>query len=385
MVNPHSFVRRCNQCRHTGTEPLPRLRKKVIYLDQFAISYLAKAGQGSDTASQPSDWWRSLYSRIRGLVDLQLVACPVSEFHHTESMVSKIDEVLMGTARSLSAGVVFHDADAIRRGQLYLHARLWLQGRASEEPDLDVTRVIDDRVDGWQPRLQIEVKLDVPPDLIEDVRSLRGAFDEGLRSLWPRWRQEDLPFVQRFREEAMAYGPTILGMTLQHAQELHEMASGLAPFVPEAAMAPEAAVVLTSLRHAMEKRVSEKESLAKSIEYLTSEAMLRVPFNRISSLLYAALARKARAGQKRPPSQGMTTDIRMISALLPYCDAMFIDNEAHALLNEQPLRTEIDYGTQLFSLNTKERFVDYLKEIEDSATPEHLELVRAVYGDMLGR
>ena len=97
--------------------------------------------------------------------------------------------------------------------------------------------------------------------------------------------------------------------------------------------------------------------------------------------LYAALARKAANGQKRIPGVSFFNDVKTISTLMPYCDAMFIDKECASLLQEEPLRSRIQYETQVFSLATKDRFLEYLNGIKDSATKEHLDKVKEVYGE----
>lgn len=61
--------------------------------------------------------------------------------------------------------------------------------------------------------------------------------------------------------------------------------------------------------------------------------MLEIPFNDIASSLWASIAHQAAyGGRKKPPDRGMVSDIDMISTLLPYCDAMFIDREMFELL-----------------------------------------------------
>jgi len=76
----------------------------------------------------------------------------------------------------------------------------------------------------------------------------------------------------------------------------------------------------------------------------------------------------------------MTNDIAMISSLLPYCDALFIDNECHTYLNEKPLCDELNYGAKIFSPNNKEEFMEYLNSIESGMPKEHLDKVSEVYG-----
>ena len=71
----------------------------------------------------------------------------------------------------------------------------------------------------------------------------------------------------------------------------------------------------------------------------------------------------------------------MLSAYLPYCDAMFVDREMHRLLDEPPLKTAVNYGTKVFYPRSKREFLNYLDQIENSASAEHLAKVREVYGD----
>jgi len=109
--------------------------------------------------------------------------------------------------------------------------------------------------------------------------------------------------------------------------------------------------------------------------------MKDVPFNRISSMLYAALARKAAAGRNKPPGQGIVNDIPLISILLPYCDTIFLDKECYGYLNEEPLKSDLNYGTRLFSISNRDELMAYLDDIEKSASEQHLSMVTAVYGD----
>jgi hypothetical protein len=80
------------------------------------------------------------------------------------------------------------------------------------------------------------------------------------------------------------------------------------------------------------------------------------------------------------PNQGTANDIEIVSTLLPYCDAMFMDNECSALWHDIPKRHTLPYLCRVFSKNTGADFIRYLTEIKYSATPEHLKLIEEVYG-----
>jgi hypothetical protein len=73
-------------------------------------------------------------------------------------------------------------------------------------------------------------------------------------------------------------------------------------------------------------------------------------------------------------------DINIISTLLPYCDAMFVDNKCRALLRDIPRGYALPYGCKVFSPNTGAEFIQYPTEIRDSVTPDHLKLIEEVYG-----
>jgi hypothetical protein len=77
----------------------------------------------------------------------------------------------------------------------------------------------------------------------------------------------------------------------------------------------------------------------------------------------------------------MTNDIKVVSTLLPYCDAMLVDNECRALLGNIPQRYALGYPTKLFSRNNGEEFLAYLKQIEAEADPGVFASVREVYGN----
>ena len=85
--------------------------------------------------------------------------------------------------------------------------------------------------------------------------------------------------------------------------------------------------------------------------------------------------------KKKLRSKGIMNDVQFISYLLPYCDAMFIDNECRGLLKSFPIKDRIQYGTKVFSQNNKDEFIEYLNEIGNQMSEEHFKKVKEVYGD----
>lgn len=376
MVNARNYVRRCHECRGTEAISLPPVSRRLIYLDELALSNLAKARNAGAPTFDDEEFWAVVLERLSRLVRLQLVGCPRSNFHEEEGLVWKGYESLRAMGRLLSSELDFHDYTVIRNGQLYLHSQLWEQGRGDETPSLDADRVLDGDPSAWQPHLLIDVRLGIDEDLIEELNRARGAEDEGFSKVWATWREQDMSFDDRLQEEAESYGPVVLQLVVAHAAAIASMPAG----VTHELINDTAALTWLSVKSALRQAGVPEERLAeRAAEYLRSESLINVPFNHISSLLYAALARRARAGQKGV-TRGMTNDIKMISTLLPYVDAMFVDRECHVLLSEHPVHERMDYGTELFSHRNKDDFIAYLDAVESSATPEHLALVEEVYG-----
>jgi hypothetical protein len=77
----------------------------------------------------------------------------------------------------------------------------------------------------------------------------------------------------------------------------------------------------------------------------------------------------------------MVNDITVISDLLPYCDAMFLDNSARALLLDIPSNRKPPYSGEVFSPNVRDDFLAYLEDLITGTSEEHRTMVREVYGE----
>jgi hypothetical protein len=382
IVGDHHYYRRCKICLHLGQlQPLPDLSKKVIYIDQFAVSNMMKALNPRTKAHKKDSldpFFGKLFELLHQLCRMQLIICPTSFFHTWESLPSGFFQPLEECYELLSCGVKFYDSHTIRRFQLAEHAANWLKGDLDGPFRLDVRGVVAGRINSWPPVFQVKVNIRYSRSLVEELINWRNKSCGGLAGVFKRWRREPhKQFDDWFNEESSSYGIETLKGYLDFAKELiAELAAGGMMKVP-----PESVTTVNAVQKAFEEAgVPATEILMKSFEYFLSPEIKQVPSVKISSMLYAAIARKAAAGQKRPPSRGMATDVEAISVLLPYCDAMFVDKECHALLRERPLCDSIDYGTLVFSLNNKQDFLDYLNRIETEASELLLSKVTELYG-----
>lgn len=373
-VNSSDYERRCTNCGHRIRYDLPALNKEIIYVDQFAISNMASA-KGSD------ERWRDLFARLRRLVYLQLVACPASLFHYEESVVWTSYEATRSFYEGLSAGLSFHDYEHIRRHQIFAHAQMWARGEGKSSPAIAVMDALAGDPSSWPPRLEIRVRIETSDDDIEELRRDRDSLALEMEEIFGRWQSDKPAFDEVYEEEVRAYGQTVLRI-------LRRQLSSLDHDDTQEVLSPgwghTANVIVAAVRGGLEAGgISADSSLQKACEYLLSDDLRYLPFNEINATMYASLARKAGSGQKKPPTRGLANDVRMVSSLLPYCDAMFLDNECAAYLAESPASDlKGKYATRVFSLSSFADFVDYLDSIEARATDDHRRLVEGVYGPL---
>lgn len=115
-------------------------------------------------------------------------------------------------------------------------------------------------------------------------------------------------------------------------------------------------------------------------DFWSSKIYRELPHHRISSYLFAAVARRVVQGQKTIINRGLMNDIRAIACYAPYVDAMFVDKTSEQLMHERPLSDDLKYKARIFSFSNQDSFLDYLDEIE-AATPRRVkELASRIYG-----
>ncbi|TAI60834.1 hypothetical protein, partial [Bradyrhizobium sp. Leo170] len=77
---------------------------------------------------------------------------------------------------------------------------------------------------------------------------------------------------------------------------------------------------------------------------------------------------------------GILNDFSAISTYAPYVDAMFVDKQCASLLKQGRLRAELSFKARIFSLSDPQEFLDYLKDLGDSATEDVRVLAHDLYG-----
>ena len=221
-------------------------------------------------------------------------------------------------------------------------------------------------------------------DLIDEIRTNREKVADGIEKVFNRWQTETgKDFSFWYQEERDAHARLLASQHVQYVKNFLSAAFGLIPFHVGHFLPSMASTLFFEIKERLQRSgIAESQLNEKLQEFLLSEEFKDAPHIVISSMLHAAMARRAAQGRKRLPTRGYMTDVHIISTLLPYCDAMFIDNESRSLLCEKPLNIEVaKYKTRLFSSSNRDECLHFLDEIKSQTSEDHFRAIHEVYGD----
>jgi hypothetical protein len=365
--------------------------KKVIYIDQFAISEMVKAiDQRSKAHTRVDAFWREVFEALERVCKLQLVVCPWSLFHRDESLVSEMFEQLKRMYEHLANGVGFLRSAEVELRQINTALVARLDGQEPHH-DLNPERITTRSLHRWHGRFLVSVSMHCPSERVRDLRPQRSRLDPSLARWFEECRQRlDKSFDHAMSIEFDGYRDVLLSAyrdMVKRGNELRslfEAATGepLPVENPAPLVGPGCEQVGLILEVLKRRDIAKSDIAQRLTDFLNSEDFRRIPINEISTRLFAVIAHAAANHQKAPPDQGTANDIDLVSAYLPYCDAMLIDNRTRAMLKTGvPKKYAVSYSCRLFSKNTGDEFLAYLKRIEDEADPFILALVRNIYGE----
>jgi hypothetical protein len=390
MVVGDSHIRRCRSCWHTQSFPLPPLNVSVLYLDQNILSNMLRILDPSTGTSKLErmekqkhfSFFNEVFRKIHRLTKLQLLVCPESPIHYEESIASGTDfKKLKRLYKLLSRGVRFFSSNEIRNMQLCQRAAHDLSNHDNPAISLSINNVTHGDINAWQNYLQITLSQSTIDGLEESLRADKGKKYDGFAKVWERWQSEKRrTYDEWYREERLALSQILKEKCAAVFKRKLETQFGLRQIELQDILPDANEQLLFELLKILGSDKRDLAEFKKVWSFLESDTLDMVPHVRISSRMFAALAGRASRLQKLP-TRALFNDIDVISAYLPYCDAMFLDKEMGILLTEGPLRKFLGFNTRIFSIAKKDEFLAFLDSIETNASSDHLEKVREVYGD----
>ncbi|WP_156929511.1 hypothetical protein [Paracoccus sp. J55] len=373
---------KCASCYDVTCGEMPELNKKIIYLDQLAISQIFKIRTNTYEMSTPHyAFWKEAADLLEQCVLLQQLLCPQSDIHRDESMVFQRGNELSLAHEMLGGDTRFQSTSDIEREQVWAYLEAFLSG---SEPvlDLAVDEILDGQRNKWLSRFHVTATVDWS-SFAKGVRDHRELAADNLAPLYERWRADpNASFKSVLKTELEAFGISRIS-AYSHFTDLARR--GLENRDMESFMSGALSGPVREFREIrdffLNLGVKVDQAGRQVVDFWNWPKNSTIPHHRIQAYLFAAMARKILAGQKKNPTRGATNDIRAIATYAPYVDAMFVDSEFATFLSEKPLMDDLTYRARIFSIRTQNAFLDYLRELVRSATMEIEMIAVALYGD----
>lgn len=389
MVNRYNIVYRCSACGNVESDPLPRFPKKIIYLDQCAISSIVKAKDA---------FWTDLHKNLKNLIGLQLIACPYSSLHREESMLSEEwRDDLQTLYKELAVEDRFRSPDDIEFTQLCRALRAYI-GHPESSDDAEFWKDFCEKdPHRFTGDMVVYCHFDPHPQIVSSVQQRKDRTHEGMEKVADYWKQNPQSFKEAVAAEIEGYGRGMMDVYRKQGEDLkdiEEMLSGelldifrstvrpgeFNPNTPPAD-APAVRLVHHLACEVLKHRPDEHNPVSVVEEFFRSEQAKQAPFLDISSRLRATIAQQTQSDKKpRNPKPSDNYDVKAVSTYAPYCDAMFLDNEFRNLAEQGNIDVPGRYNVRLFSANNRDDFADYLQDIlVTGISSEHRERLALVY------
>lgn len=405
-VNDDHYLKKCRICGKGDAYQLPALKKRIIYLDQLALSGMMKSLEPVPLGSRrnaTNAFYTELFTTLDRLEKLMLVVCPFSPIHQRESKgIAVLASQEEDQADSVGDGVLFRESFEMLR-KLYVHLacgtkflsyesiftsqvmaalKAWLQGSGSFVSACDPAEAIKGKIHAWLPHLYPSIDSSLEREEVAHLASVKENLECAFESVETRWRGEmNKCFKDWFQQEVVGHGVALLDAYRRHEPNITSIRSrlGIAQFHYPADFAANLMLRIFEVFDGL--GLAGDERTLKAEEFFSSDVFRQIPVVRIGSGLWAALAHEFARGGREEPIGSFGNDVKLVSAYLPYCDAIFIDNACARILKSSPVQCLIAETTRVFSYGTKDDFLTFLHGIEATATPGHIAKVREVYGE----
>lgn len=372
------FTKRCTKCRATVQIPLPELDKKAIYLDQFMFSMIYNVKNEGNLPKGHEAFAKEVYAILRRCVLLQQVFLPHSDIHHDETTVFHSPIDLRGLYEFFGGDVSLMDSRDVELLQDIHFAKAYFDD-AEPVISLDIDEIADGRRNEWLADMHVGVRADYS-QFADHIRTVRGEVHDAMKQLADTWFEKKVAFADVLESEFSAIGPT----KKQAFAKWFEEVSNPDPSDPLALLESSGRPIYREYKELCrileDRGVDEGQQPIEIMKFWHWDQQREIPHQKISSYLFAAVARRVAMGEKRIVDRGLVNDVRTISTYAPYVDALFVDKRCAALLKEEPLWTDLEYKARIFSFSDPDEFLGYLRKIEGNAPDDVREFAAMIYG-----
>lgn len=356
-IGGNTYMRRCNDCDHEKRFDLPPLSKKIIYLDQVAISLLVKVEHG-----RAPEKWRQVRQAIERARRAEAIVIPYSEFHERESVADRsFAEDLKKLYRHLSMGVSYHLTNRVEQSQIYDALKLFAKEPLRETDPWH--HVLDRNPNVWTEDYFITMNMPDVANQAARFQAVKKQIEAEVKSLNETYKNTRATFDEQYALEERQVGLNIWELYRQ------DRARFQAATTPEemvdvmlygSSFADTGRIILDFFK---ERGYIGEARGRKFAEFIASPEFKAQDHVRIGSAMFAGLAMKVKGGRGLVQTNDFI-DISAIEYYAPSCDAMFIDNSMCHLITTNPVRDRLALKTKFFCSKTIDDFVSYLQQLE---------------------
>lgn len=375
-VGDHAILRGCTKCDFSERIPLPKIRKKIIYLDQF---FYSRAFLLRDRKHDKK--YDDAIIKIRELANQQLIVSPFSSIHSDEAYQwrgkdGKSEKDLMDFIKTASHGYEFDPHYSVKRKQVLKSFETF---KSNILPSLSVEQsdAITDKIHDWADYLWIDVG-----GYFGDSDALRESKDAAVSELmlvFDSWSKSNRTFTQQieleYRSAAKAY--------LQQFDEYVLLLSRGDPLAHLNASLD--SMVVEEMMFSFSEDIEYNQRVEVVLKFFASEHFRLTPYEWISVRIFALLMERVRRGDYKNREKakrrlkGIFQDVSHIATYAPYSDAIYIDKAMAALLRDNRINLEKNFGTLVFSEENWSEFISYLTSLGSDITPEHKAALKLAY------
>lgn len=362
--------RGCFHCRYHEKLPLPKIKKAIIYLDQFFYSHAFRESDHLD---------KELQELIQQAASNQLLVAPYSSIHEDETNQWSRRNELMDFIKAASRGHEFEPDYQVERKQLTRAFRAWLNSESSdyvcEESD-----VMRDNPHAWDSYYRIDVGRYLGD--VDQIRKRKQQSVDELVGLFDVWAASESSFQDDLFAEHKDAGKGYWDAYGDYARRLAEGDIGALIY------APIASDIIRKLYHCIPDTVAGGNKFKEIAQFLTSAHFRNVPYQDISSRSFATLKAQVKEGaysnreKAKTSLRGFFYDVRHVATYAPYCDAIFIDKAMAQLMSRREMALSKRYGVKIFSQYNIDEFKCWIGNLMFKMSEEHRNALYLAYPDI---
>jgi hypothetical protein len=376
MVSGATLLRGCRRCKYRSRLALPKLKKKIVYLDQSLLSSAFKLRHLKSVDA---------VKRVSELASKQLLVSPHSNIHEDETHLwpgfgGQTAEQLLSFIKKSARGLHLRPHYEVEKEQMYRAFQSFLKKGPVEYPLLQGDVFRDDPHE-WHNYVYITVQR--KPFGLEQQRASKERSTRDIVDAFTAWKSTKSTFDQ---DVALEINEARRAYIEHYMASLNRQLAGDMSAIFNATSATDCMRMLVRGLH---KTVSPKDAVQSLVEFLSSDYFSQIPQLIISVRIFAQLRHMARSGAYSNPEKaedklgGTLDDVRHVATYAPYCDAIFVDNAMASILLESRVGVRTLYGTEIFSLNTLDGFHAWLDGVDAAVDLDHVTYLERVYGNRM--